>query len=172
MLNAVCRYFIARAVDSDLPVPRWVRRRVDRSPELRAFRDAVSAGDRSMRATPALDEPPFLASRIRARLSTIGTPEVSVPMWRRFAPIMVACALLGGAFVTARLVLRPGPEPSRRSLGELWARMPAPEDVVRRLESQGRDEARQLWNETRATIELVVARMPSPPSLKRSPNSP
>ncbi|HEY6565669.1 MAG TPA: hypothetical protein VIY86_14365 [Pirellulaceae bacterium] len=108
MIRPLARWLISRALDGSYPLPRWIRNRIDRDPELRDYqRNAIQLAQR-LRA----DGPAWLAAQAEFReLSPRRERSQVEPSLQIFrAPGMIRGWTLGIAAVSLVLVLWAGSE--------------------------------------------------------------
>lgn len=175
MINLAAKLMISRALDEGKPPPAWVVRRLEGSVELRRFAGSAARLDRAFQATPApLEEPPpFLATRVRAAIENADEGVWTPRPWslRPLAGAFASGLALAGILLAFRMIHAPEAPPRPRhagpSIADLWLLPDSPGSIAAALERPIRTEARALLDETRRVAEVVMARLPSPPSLQR-----
>lgn len=171
------RWLIAGALDQGRPLPPWLRRRVERSPELRHYADALRRVDSSLHTAqaPTLPPSPGRAARIADALALPRSPQ------RFLSPAWLGAAVVAGVLVlVVTLVVRgPGQDgPHRREPGHGAATLPRVPSSLRHgpivalfnpVEGPLNEQWRTVSMQTRRSVSDFIRNLPGLPTENPAP---
>lgn len=94
MMRAIAKWLISRSLDRNIPLPRWVRKKIDSEPELKQFESLAR-----LLADRLKDDAPIWAATQTAMETCDSGQRHSVPIHRLGVPRRMSWSLAAGALV-------------------------------------------------------------------------